>query len=840
MRIALLLIFMFSASVCCALETTPELDIQPSELLKTATKWKLDTLQQQLKDEAGQHAVFYEIMSLYEKQPDSRSDTGLELIMDSLLFKSGLSNDWKIVAFASTKLPPFNEKLGVRYLEKRVTKWVNAGLSLGISNLEPWTWNDFLEIDSKSLASATRNVRASFSKNPLADLWLSLLLIACDAQEGDDLAVLACGKDFNKRLLRIMAIGAMAQRGVKCVLPLLAKAAVADQGAWESLFQSFGWDKQLPWGWKSNIRSPEQVEKISAWLSRNLAELKWDAQNRIYTSPPPPGLETLYAAAQAVDTKWHSDFVYYLKSKSKNLSSLSRDLLGKMEHDAGIASDPNATTLFLTMLTLQDSNYVEAQSVDRVFELNQSLALKLWCRQSTALLQSGDGAQLFLGGFDFRSLPRFKKLLEFATKEDDISGTLTCELTCIWLGKRADKHLLLGLLRKSPEAMDKGGSGKFWLWTRMILSAKRVNGLRLLLIAATLNLDSYNKFNRTGHPLDEFVDLCWSDSRDVSLQGTPSEILQRAEEWLNKNEYSLKYQDGKFVGDLSPGRSSISDAFKDIPEKYALPVNEAVENSEYIALFNELIALMKSNAEARNDRGCGNAVVALLEPAKVFEDEDRRTKALIEFPQLNHDYGVKIWASYLRTFLGRPDIEGIFLADLDKKVPGYEQQVFMDSRALLLDEVKTRFESREANNPADALWKAFAFIYVGGQMPPDDLKQMFLEAKKSGRVGPGSVSMWGTAIAKTESVAGLDILLYAIEHWDDHYPCQCFDTLTERTGESKRETYINWMNENRQALKWDLKRRRFVLLPPLPKRTIPVAPEPTTPVKPPKPKGEDF
>ncbi|HEY3323913.1 MAG TPA: hypothetical protein VGP72_25905 [Planctomycetota bacterium] len=883
------------------------------ELTAAAKEWQLKNLAERLAQPgaAGVQDVFWEVLQLYEKEPKARKDHDLEVLMDWMLFSANLWNNPNTSEPALIKLPPLVPASGAKLLDKCINKWMtNLGgggedryVPAG-PGTAPWQWPEFSRIDPTVLAAAVRRALEP-SHNPQARLWLAAALLACGDAEGQkELATARALVEKNYSVqgghTYAQILDSLINAGVRQALPLLIEQAEqhketpqpSDEGAFSSPQQQALTRicQLLGWNWtptqaenEGNKPAPTDYKvefaRLRSWLKTHMSELVWDPARRRFTgNAPPPGWETIWKAAVAVEKKFGLKCLVSI-AQGRDARQTVQGVLDLIEKSTAAANDEDVGTLLLELLQQPATDCWWAIEGNRrllvqVPKLNPKLGAKVW---TTALQRSltspGHGS---VGLFMVTEadpaivkeacatlLPEEQKKYDEARAAGNIDGALQSAMRLLILGAKPDRKQLAELIEKAPLEWTGAGrdQSKFRHWGDTLGGVNRTGSLRLLLATSTGELANYGKKRQSFDSLGLFQHRCgWTDSVEGIMAGTGEEVLAKCEAWLDENEAKLKWDQKKnrFVGALSPEKAALERSLQPLVRS-GIKVDELLDAQRYgqreaaRRLIDSTLRAV-GNPQFAKDPELGSALDSLAALAQGEGPVDTTLRnLLIALSRIDHAAGVKLWSAQIRRDLDtwfkggglKPLTEAAVTKGFATLAEEIDPTVLKDARALLLPAYQAELNEKKEMDVEHRAICALICIYLGADIDDAALLKLFAEAGKL----PRQLFLEAAAshICGTGNPAGLRALLLIAKAGTERTRRQAMYSFEVHTGlayEAARpmfshdsdvriEQYLAWFKGHEKEFLWNAERHSFSV-PKLPRVPVDV-PDFNRPVKPPAP-----
>jgi len=835
---------------------------------------------------AGQHDLFWELISLCEKDEKARADADVGSALQFLLFRANLARDPVTAEVATRKLPLLHEDIGAKLLDDKLKHWM-TNTSLNANGSEPWFWPEYADIDRKALNKAVRRLAATGPKhNPVAKMWIALALLSADDPDAAK-EIAAARTNLQKNMpaqagsLYQNAIRGMAENGVRAALPWMLQQAEQEIAESAQMPEHQRFNNSLPriyqlLGWPaSNNPNPKQdFPRVKEWLDKNIAGLKWDRNRRRFLADaPPPGMEALYTAAQTVE-KAHGIKCLDLLLTGGGNEALLLEVFKLIQAKPETAKDAAVGELLVAVFGSANRQYVREDMVtqlNKIIAVNAELGAKLWAqiiRQSfvqnpqygpanlTRQLTKGDAAAVNAA---FAMLAaEYQKEFEAAAKTGTPDQLLALQLQALYCGAKLEKKALAPLLEKAGADWTRR-DGKLGQWASSMVRAGRTAGLRLQLlqaereIAAGVEAQNFHTVRNFQHQAG------WGDEYERSAL-TPQEQLARAEEWLNRNEAKLKYDENnqRFTGALSPEKEQLAALLEPFQKKYKLAEVSMSGNVRTIArtAFNALMTLLQANADAAKDESVGALVCALMDAGQMRQDESLASRLLVELPKYSTAAGVQVWSRTIRRSIdeGLRNNSVYSIVNTDRRYITQQPAIVAEARKALAPEMLKLWQDSAKDTPQQKLLKGVAALYVGAEITIDDLAKVLKDLEAVGDDSRRGVPQAAEEIVKSGNASGLSLLLLGAQTLPESRTGYLgrFEQLISYDGGGMRvhqlneeqvtkriEYYFGWLKENAGKLVWDPKVQKFKPpAPPTPPAVAPPQPARPAAVPPPPPPVE--
>lgn len=776
----------------------------PEDAVTAATgKWQLQRVAERIAKPGatGQQDLLWEIIALCEEKPKACEDADLSKIVEYLLFDTGLWRHPNLMETVSNKIPKLLPKTGQRLLDIRVTEWLDR-IGMTCSGNEPWTWKDFRRIDPAALAASVHRVTEPSAKhNPLMRFWGAVALFALEDANGV--------KDFpaaHKKWLEDFPVtGAEAyaqilenliQHGVRpALLPAIeeveraadkpqsadgqpARAWYVSRSLMQRIHQILGW----PPASENPERRKEDLARIREWLTKHVQDLKWDAEARRFRSElPPPGMEALYEAAQAVEKRWNMKILDPIIQPPYDILIPTRELLSRMKTDATIAGDAAVGDLlaFLQNYRTSRSNQdyeMRNLLLQQVPKLNRKLGIRLWSTALRDALSTAGPKTDLLPQFreadrecvaqSFDALvPEFQKRYNELRGKDDAETALNAAFALILAGGKPVPKAIGELLDKAGAGWNaiRGGNTPASKWLLWFEQTGRPAYLRFLLILAARDLDSYRK--NYDHPLRRFQSLCgWTRSGNEATEN-PADVLASCSAWLDRNEGKLTWEQNRsrFVGALPPDKESAVEPVLPLTA-YNLNLDELLEGARTPEEMSERLAIAiarmaKTDEKAAKDPAVKKAIVDLIDRSRLMERGSLPHHLLSAISDFDRPTAVNLLAQAI----GISVEETLKKRQLDVRLSSYDRHdnsdLMKEARMQVAERFLKQLDAPEPQPASRRLLTAIVCIYLGGTMESAKFRELakaYEEKKDEQRL---HLIPWATALTTKGSVIGLYLTL---------------------------------------------------------------------------------
>jgi hypothetical protein len=729
------------------------------------------------------------------------------------------------------------------------------------------------------MLAAVRRLKETGPKhNPLARLWIAAALVAVDDPEGPKLFAAetqAVEKSHETQASAIVSrvLESLCQSGVKGALLLYVDLAdrqitemraktPPEERAWEStplaqLYHLLGWPQPQAQmrrvdrtRLEGKIDAKAELTRAKEWLTKNIAALSWDPQRRRFVyDVPPPGMETLYPAAKAVEKKFGLNCLDRLAQQQYgDTSQLIGEIVNLMGQNTEAAKDAAVGDLLLAILDQPASRNVyqyESRSLLllQLPKLNRELGVKVWARVlKTALSDETPMTDTLFGG-DQRPdeevvraacallLPEYQKAYTDARAAGNVEVALRAAMQQLYVGGKPDRKEVAALLDKAPVTWVAGrNEGTLSRWSYAMSNAHRTGYLRLLLISASRELDSYRPGQGGNHPLSQFQYTCgWGFNNDGAA-GTGAEVLATCEEWLDANEARLKWdsRQNRFTGAPSPAIAALLKVTEPL-QRHGLKAEELLndpasgrnQQESVKKLLEAVLKLGEANAEAAKDPEWAKAVTSLAVRSR-GQNWTEVTDLSLEtrLVKLNRESAVSLLAERYDKRLEKSKQTPPYGIDARQGIP---LDVLNEARARLLPKYQKLYEEAAKAAPAERCLRTLNCLYLGGQLDDASVQKALGETQGGMHNGEVQVAAWARGICESGNPAGLRVVLLYGKVRNDEWREAVSQFLAISglnrggmvrdawpRGPEDLDYYLKWLKDAEQEIRWDATARRFV------------------------------
>jgi len=700
-----------------AVKPAPALTSFPDKkLAAAAARWKIENALKRIRraGAAGRHDLFWELLTLLEKDDKARADADLVAVMDWLLFTARLWKHADLGPAASRKIPKLVPALGERLMVVRLEEWISRA-AVRYPGGEPWNWPEFSGNGRRNLGKAARKLLTAGPRhNPLTRVWIAAaLVVAGEKDGGKELA--AARKLLKERLpsrdarVTYLLGSSLATGGARECLALLLDAAESHQA-----------DNRVPRGrvvpGKSGRPVPEEkldeaAEKVPAkrarpfvrsywppaltrfyalvgwilpadrgnasgtiaaarkWLGANLAKLSWDAKvGRFAGGAPQPGLEALHRAAAALRKKSGYDVISGLRVGTHSAVNALLQLVDFGQKDAAAARTAEFKAVAKELIRLAGSSLSSYRTklMPKLAAVAPELAVEVCVSSISPVLEQMattgsyyDLASLrgvkpeMLAAACARLRPEFKKRYLEAGKTNSAEKKMYTGLTYLYVGGKLSQGEVHRLVSDGIKANAR--------YQRQLIQAAdyvartgSVAGLRLMLAVARVEIAAGgSRVPRYNPALSNFNRLVGWAGHHMKISGASLEDVRKAEKWIDEHEKSLKWDAGKqrFTGALHPDLAKRERLCRAIEKKWGLKLGKDMADPRN-GHARAAGALLKL-VRGKPAAAKDANVVELVEElvGRVFSPHIGAGRLVTELPKVNRELGRRALGAWVRQHL---------------------------------------------------------------------------------------------------------------------------------------------------------------------------------------------
>jgi hypothetical protein len=792
------------------------------KLAAAAARWKIKDAANRIRQAgaAGRHDLFWEVLTLLEKNDKARTDADLVAVMDWLLFKAELWKHKDLGPAAARKIPKLVPALGERLLEARLKEWVSLA-AVRYGGGDPWTWPEFSGKGRKRLGKAARRLLATGPRhNPMTRVWIAAaLVVAGEKNAGKELAearrLLAERLPSKVNLVTLSLGNSLAAGGAKECLELLLDAAEnyamrlhplpapADRlrgpealpGGRGKLLEGDGEVSAKPYyrrsywpapltrfyslvGWIRPADMTNLKEKIAAarkWLGANGAKLDWDAKTKRFSGGAfQPGLEAFHKAAAALKKKSGFDVVAGLSAGTHNAIGALQQLLAFGEKDAAAAKTAEFREVARGLIHLAGNTLSGYQTalMSKLSVLAPELATEVYISLlRSALVQVGSGGYYRLSSLNgvkpkvieaacAKLLPEFKKCYESAAKSSDAAAKMYAGIAYLCVGGKLSQDEICRLL---DDGFKTRLSYKHQL-TQVAASmtrSGRTAGLRVMLAVARSESVT-NGHNRHSKMLYLFRQLVGWGNRPATA-GSIGGQVRKAEKWLDEHEKSLKWDatKGRFVGALAPEIEKLNRLCTAVEKRWGLKLRSDLSDRRtgHERAARAIVDLVRRKPKAADDENVEGLVEELA--TDILSTRFGAGRMLVDLPKANRKLGTRLWTAWIRRQLTVYNGSiGIALSRPEHTLQGVDLSLLPEGCKPLVKSFQANYENalKGKASTQEKLRKALACAYVGGTVEESVVRKLMKE--NSARRGIHDEYRWGSALAIAGRKLGLKVLLW--------------------------------------------------------------------------------